>query len=223
MNYSEFRHADYIKIYLFYHLSFFKDVFRSVFLWDLENIVQAKILDINNEYANTKCLILIAYIDTIHINQVKHMLATMENTPVKSKMAVLLSNNNVFIEIPGPYLFVTLVMHFKESAPNITGYLKMTSLCPTVGKGLSVKQNGLCPTLSTSLHGKSILLSYIGVKPYIYMHSQPVTGSDILILNLLAHKFKFSYTLKQETSFDWVKGKNGSNSGLIYAVRQQYK
>jgi hypothetical protein len=192
-------------------------------MWDLDYVVLAKKSDINNEFEKTKCLVLIANIDTAQINKVQHMLAAIENIPVKSKMAVLLSNNKAVIHIPGPYLFVILVMHCNENAPNGTSCLRMTSFCPTVGKGKSVNQNGLCPTLSISLHGKTILVSYIGMEPYIYMRSQPVAGSDIMILNILAHKFKFSYTLKQETSFDWVNGKNVSNSGLIYAVRQQSK
>jgi hypothetical protein len=194
-----------------------------VFLWDLDYVVQAKISDISNEFANTKCLILIANMTTTQINQVQHMLASVENIPVKSKMAVLLSSNKVFIDIPRPYIFVTLFMHVNENASNGSSCLKITSLCPTVGKGKSVIYNGLCPTLSMSLHGKTILVSYIGIRPYIDMRSQPVAGSDIMILNLLARKFRFSYTLKQETSYDWVKGKNGSNSGLIYAVRRQSK
>jgi hypothetical protein len=88
------------------------------------------------------------------------------------------------------------------------------------GSKLSLTHNGLCPSSTTSLNGRSISVSYIGIKPYLDMRAKPVTGSDIIILNLLARQFNFTFELKGERTFDWVKGKNGSNSGLIHSVRE---
>ena len=75
--------------------------------------------------------------------------------------------------------------------------------------------NGACPKLAKNLHGKELNISFIGPPPFI-THN-PIGGSEILLMKLLAHKFKFTPKFIPERSYDVAKV-NGTLYGMIHKV-----
>ena len=59
-------------------------------------------------------------------------------------------------------------------------------------------------------------MSYIGTKPYIDYN--PLGGIDVLIVNMLAEKFKFQPEYIPERAYDVVK-ENGTMYGMLHRVR----
>jgi hypothetical protein len=152
-------------------------------VWDIEQL-KAWTEGNRTELDSTKCLILIAKVGQNQMNHVELILATPKHKWVKANIVVLLtSEEEVFIDQTRQ---LVIFMHFNEPCCP-----KITSLCPTVGTEYSEKHNGVCPISSNSLVGKSIKVSYIGIRPYIDKREKVPAGSDILILNILAKKFQF--------------------------------
>ena len=97
------------------------------------------------------------------------------------------------------------------------GESEKTFLCPTLGKTHAVLHNRLCPKELENPQGKELKISFIGASPYITY--SPVGGSDILVVNMLAEKFKFIPEFIPERSYDPVIS-NETTYGMLYRVRR---
>ena len=97
------------------------------------------------------------------------------------------------------------------------GESETTFLCPTFGKTHAVLHNRLCPKELENPYGKELKISFIGASPYITY--SPVGGSDILVVNMLAEKFKFLPKFLPERSYDLVIS-NGTTYGMLYRVKR---
>ena len=96
------------------------------------------------------------------------------------------------------------------------GESEATFLCPTLGKTHAVLHNRLCPKELENPYGKELKISFIGQSPFISY--SPVGGSDVLVVNMLAEKFKFIPKFIPERSYDRVIS-NGTTSGMLYRVK----
>ena len=101
--------------------------------------------------------------------------------------------------------------------PFADGKSKRTWLCPTLGKTHAVLHNRLCPKELGNPYKKELKISYIGASPFISY--SPVGGSDFLVVNMLAEKFKFIPKFIPERSYDLVSS-NGTTYGMLYRVRK---
>ena len=72
--------------------------------------------------------------------------------------------------------------------------------------------------LSRDILGRTLKVSFIGVKPYIVYSTRPVSGSDIDVLKILSKKFGFGFELRPERTFDVTETKDGRTIGLIHSV-----
>ena len=95
-----------------------------------------------------------------------------------------------------------------------------TSLCPTLGKTNAELYSEQCPKHLQSTHGKELKISFIGSEPYISYNT--VGGSDFLVVNILAKKFRFSPKFIPERSYDIVIN-NKTTYGMLYQVRTKDK
>jgi hypothetical protein len=136
---------------------------------------------------HTKCLIIIAKIGPNQNNHIRRLLELPKHKRVKAEIVLLISDEEVEIEETR----MRVILMNKCTNWSAKCWPRITSMCPTVGNKFSVKHEGLCPKSTITLAAKSIKVSYVSVEPYIYMREMPPKGSDILILNLLAQKFKF--------------------------------
>ena len=75
--------------------------------------------------------------------------------------------------------------------------------------------NRACPKGLQNPHGKELNISFIGHTPFITY--KPAGGSDFLLVQLLAEKFRFIPKFVQEKAKDMVKS-NGTNYGMVYSV-----
>jgi hypothetical protein len=139
------------------------------------------------EFDHTKCLIIIVKIGPNQMNHIGRLLESPKHKWVKADIVLLILDEEV--EIGETQMRVILMNKCINWSAKC--WPRISSMCPTVGMKFSKKHDGLCPKSTISLAKKSIKVSYIGVEPYIYMREMPPRGSDILILNLLAQKFKF--------------------------------
>ena len=62
-------------------------------------------------------------------------------------------------------------------------------------------------------------VSFIGTIPFITYN--PIGGSDILLIQLLAEKFGFIPKFVQEKAKNMVKS-NGNNYGMVYTVSETF-
>ena len=96
------------------------------------------------------------------------------------------------------------------------GESEATFLCPTLGKTHAVLRNRLCSKELENPYGKELKISFIGQSPFISY--SPVGGSDVLVVNMLAEKFKFIPKFIPERSYDRVIS-NGTTYGMLYRVK----
>ena len=97
----------------------------------------------------------------------------------------------------------------------LLGKHTITSLCPTLGQRYAQIYDSLCPSEVQKPAGKSIRISFIGPPPHITYN--PIGGSDLLIIGLLAEKLKFLPKFVPELSFD-IMNLNGSIFGMVHGV-----
>ncbi len=96
---------------------------------------------------------------------------------------------------------------------------RLTSLCPVVGQRFFVPMTGtICPADGWSISGKNIMVSFVGIGPYI-VYSEPPTGTDFLIMDIFSKKYDFTYDISPERSYDWRTFPNGTGWGVIFKVR----
>ena len=95
-----------------------------------------------------------------------------------------------------------------------------TSLCPILGETYAKPINGMCPDHFQIPHGKIIKVSFIGVRPHIIY--EPIGGSDFLVMNILANKFRFKPEFIPEKAYDMVEH-NGTSFGMLHRVRHLRK
>ena len=69
------------------------------------------------------------------------------------------------------------------------GMVRMTSICPSLGKMYAEVVGGLCPGHMQEPQGKELNTSYIGLTPHI--NYNPISGSDFAFVKILAEKFQF--------------------------------
>ena len=98
------------------------------------------------------------------------------------------------------------------------GKVVNTSLCPTLENTHAVPYIGPCPKHLGNPYGKELKISFIGFKPYISYN--PLGGSDILVVKILAKKFRFSPKFIPERSFDIVKNIS-TTYGMLYRVSKE--
>ena len=91
-----------------------------------------------------------------------------------------------------------------------------TSLCPVLGKPYAEIMKGSCPLNLENPKGKELKISFIGVSPYITYN--PLGGSEVNLMKILAQHFKFSPKFIPEKSFDIVQT-NGTAYGMFHRVR----
>ena len=98
---------------------------------------------------------------------------------------------------------------------NVPGVVT-TALCPVIGKRYPEMHKGSCPTSNQRLAGKRLKVSFIGIEPYI-KRTRPPSGSEILILEVMAEKMNFSFDLIPARGFD-VREINGTKVGMLHRV-----
>ena len=101
----------------------------------------------------------------------------------------------------------------------VDGRVTTTSLCPILGKRYAQIFNGACPKDSQNPSGKLLNISFIGPPPMITY--KPVGGSDFLLIQLLAEKFRFIPKFVQEKFKNMVKN-NGTYHGMVYSVSEMF-
>ena len=95
----------------------------------------------------------------------------------------------------------------------------MTSLCPILGKRYAQIFNRDCPKGLQNPHGKELNISFIGHTPFITY--KPAGGSDFLLVQLLAEKFRFIPKFVQEKAKDMVQS-NLTYYGMVYTVSKTF-
>ncbi len=96
---------------------------------------------------------------------------------------------------------------------------RIASLCRDFGREYLVPfPDSVCPQSTTSLQGKHLKVSFRGPPPHLF-NTDPPTGVDVAILDVLAQRFGFTYTPQVAKAIDWLTAENGSNFGMIYKVR----
>ena len=85
-----------------------------------------------------------------------------------------------------------------------------------MGKTYAKVITGMCPDHFQIPYGKMLKVSYIGVRPYIIY--EPIGGSDFLVVNILANKFRFKPEFIPEKAYDMVEH-NGTSFGMLHRVR----
>ena len=101
------------------------------------------------------------------------------------------------------------------------GNARTTSLCPVLGKMFAEIRTGLCPWILQHPVGKKIPISFIGPRPYVVYPTPTkptISGSEFLVIKVLAQKFKFLPDFKPARAYDITK-KNGSTYGMVWSVR----
>lgn len=88
--------------------------YRSVFMWDPDKS-GTFLEDSRARYINLNCLIIIAKISSTGENWTMTLLATVEHVPVETKMAVLISDRDIFSENPGFHKLVALTINLGKS------------------------------------------------------------------------------------------------------------
>ena len=91
-----------------------------------------------------------------------------------------------------------------------------TSVCPTLGQKYAQIYDGFCPKDAQNPAGKSLKISFMGHPPHI-IH-EPISGSDFMIVGLLADKLNFIPEYVKEQSLD-ILNINGKTLGMVHAVR----
>ena len=72
---------------------------------------------------------------------------------------------------------------------SMVGKVITTSLCPVLGKMHAHVYNGMCPWHTESPLQKEIIVSFIGVRPYVTY--TPIGGSDFILTRVFAKKHGF--------------------------------
>ena len=79
----------------------------------------------------------------------------------------------------------------------------MLSLCPVLGKTHAQFERMKCSKDLQRPEGKNLSISYLVLGDDVYIkYSKPFGhgGCDIIIMDIMAHKFKFSYELMHPTT-----------------------
>ena len=92
----------------------------------------------------------------------------------------------------------------------------MTYLCPVLGKVYAEISRVLCPSELQYPMGKTLLISFIGISPFIKY--KPIGGSEFLVIKILAQKFGFFPKFVPERAFDVTKA-NGTIYGMVHRVK----
>ena len=80
----------------------------------------------------------------------------------------------------------------------------MLSLCPVLGKTHAQFERMKCSKDLQRPEGKNLSISYFGFGDDVYIkYSKPIGGCDIIIMDIMAHRFKFSYELMHPTTKDF--------------------
>ena len=90
-----------------------------------------------------------------------------------------------------------------------------TSFCPALGKMYALEHPDRCPAYLQEPHGKTLNVSFIGHPPFITYN--PVGGSDLILINLLAKKFKFFPKYLPAATEDKLES-NISSNGTVHLV-----
>ena len=83
----------------------------------------------------------------------------------------------------------------------------MLSVCPVLGKTHAQFERMKCSKDLQRPEGKNLSISYLVADPVYIKYSKPIgiSGCDITIMDIMAHKFKFSYELMHPTTKDVYK------------------
>ena len=84
-----------------------------------------------------------------------------------------------------------------------------------LGEMYAQEYSGLCPWHFQEPYGKKLNISFIGLPPYITYN--PIGGSEFIITNLLANKFKFTPGYTPAPSFDTSRA-NQTVFGMVDLV-----
>ena len=77
----------------------------------------------------------------------------------------------------------------------------MLSLCPVLGKTHAQFERMKCSKDLQRPEGKNLSISYFGIGDDVYIkYSKPISGCDIIIMDIMARRFKFSYELMHPTT-----------------------
>ena len=108
-------------------------------------------------------------------------------------------------------MFVSFLLHDS----NLDSTRQILSLCPTLGKQHAELLNGNCPRYLQHPSGKSLPVSFVGTLPFITYN--PIGGRDLMVIAVLAKKFRFLPNLIPMASFDG-EANHVSNHYLIYST-----
>ena len=90
-----------------------------------------------------------------------------------------------------------------------------TSLCPALGKMYAKEYPGVCPPHFQEPFRKTLNISFIGIPPFITYN--PVGGSALRVMAMLANKYEFIPNYIPAKSFDRVK-ENNTTYGMVHTV-----
>ena len=77
------------------------------------------------------------------------------------------------------------------------------SICPVLGKSdVELKLGGECSSTYQNPVGKELAACYVYVGPP-FITIEPLGGSDLLVLEIFAKKFKFSYNIQPADLGNW--------------------
>ena len=80
---------------------------------------------------------------------------------------------------------------------------QIISICPVLGSTHAQLERGKCSKDLQMPTGKNLPISYQGFGDDVYIkYSNPISGCDIYIMDIMAKKFKFSYELIHPTGND---------------------
>ena len=107
---------------------------------------------------------------------------------IMSLLYIFRKNKTVYIKITCMYIF-----------PSDQQKSQLTSLCPTLGKRYAEIHLGICPSNLQSPFGKTLPVSFLGNTPYI-IYTNPIRGSDFLVMEIFANMFGFRPAFHPERS-----------------------
>ena len=71
--------------------------------------------------------------------------------------------------------------------------------------------------MTSDLRGRELTVSAVGMDPYI-IYTNPITGCDVDVVDLLSKRFSFTYKFILEPSFDIKDLGDGKKAGVIHSV-----
>ena len=153
---------------------------------------------------SVKCLVITAF--PKELDEVSALIDIVKALKVERKVLFIFNNGSIE---PSSLLELNKSINF-----NVVFKQSNTVLCPAIGKEYPELHHGTCPRSIQTLVGRHLRVSFIGIEPYI-KRTRPPSGSDVSILEVIAKKLGFSFTLIPARGFD-IAEINGTKVGMMH-------